>query len=70
MDPESTDVVIMELEAKVEVRRTQRKLGSERADTLRWTASIVAQKEIMQSLGCVKARGLLSLFLVPPVPFP
>ena len=70
MDLESTNAVIMELEMEVEVSRTQRKLGSKRVDTLRQTASIVAQEGIMQSSGCVEAGGLLSLFLVPPFPFP
>ena len=71
MDPESINAVIMELGMEVEVSCTWRELGSDRADALWWTASIVAQEGIMQSSGCAEARGLLSLFLVvPPSLFP
>ena len=71
MDPESINEVITESGTELEVRCTQRESGSERVEVLRQTASIVAQEGIMQSSGCVEARGLLSLFLVvPPFLFP
>ena len=66
MDLESINLVITESGMEVEVSCTQRELGSERADMLRRTASIVAQEGIMQSSGCVETGGLLSLFLVVP----
>ena len=58
----------MESEPKVEVSRTQKKFRSGWVETLRQTASIMAQEEITQSSGCVEAKGLLSLFLVPLFP--
>ena len=50
-----------------EVRKTQRELGSERADTLSWTTSEKAQKGSTQSSGCAEGWGLLSLFLNPRI---
>ena len=76
VEPESTRAENLEkkLEMEGEVRGTQREFGSERVDTLRQTASGIAQEEPTQSSVCAEAWGLLRFFLnleiLCPFPWP
>ena len=62
-DPESTRVFRIVLGRELEVRVRVRDSGLERVDVL--SVAWFTQGSPVQSLGCVKSQGLLSLFLAP-----
>ena len=72
MDPESTSAENAETksETREDVNDTRREFGSERADALRRTTSVLALGGSMQSSASAEAGGLLSLFLDPGFPSP
>ena len=64
VDPESTsaEITMEELEMSEDVSGIRNEFGSERADALSRTTSIVAQEETTQSSACAEVGGLLTLF--------
>ena len=74
MDPESTSAENAETksETREDVNDTRREFGSERADALRRTTSVLALGGSTQSSASAEAGGLLSLFsdLGFPSPWP
>ena len=72
MDPESTSAENAEMksETREDVNDTRREFGSERADALRRTTSVLALGGSTQSSASAEAGGLLSLFSDPGFPSP